>query len=305
MVNMKKCLILVSLGLLLPVLSANAVKLTVKNSQIIDIGEAYHPLLSDNGEKLLYTSDNYRGLHVLDMGSMNSNEISSSEGAGYSPVINFDGSKVYYRNMQLDGRLRKKNVMMYDCIKGGSVEVLPMGRSDVKLMQTAGEIAVLNDDKIMGDDESGSKTSVYAYSMHDRIVVQTGNVLKELNPLPSGSRYLWVKLSPDHKKILFVEPFEGVFVCDIDGTNAKRIAEDGSSPSWYGNNVVLFTRSQDDGYHVTASQIMAVDVNTGEESQLTTPESMAEDASGSITSGKIVYSNANGTLRLLEINVVE
>ena len=68
---------------------------------------------------------------------------------------------------------------------------------------------------------------------------------------------------------------------------------------------MLFTRSQDDGYHVTASQIMAVDVNTGEESQLTTPESMAEDASGSITSGKIVYSDANGTLRLLEINVVE
>ena len=273
---MKKCAILVSLGLLLPLMSANAVKLTVKNSQIIDIGEAYHPILSDNGEKLLYTSDNYRGLHVLDLESKNSSEISTSEGAGYSPVINADGSKVYYRNMQLDGRLRKKNVMMYDYISRSSVEVLPMGRSDVKLMQTGGEISVLNNEKIIRANGADNSSLVYAYSMHDRIVVQNGNILKELNPLPSDSRYLWVKLSPDHEKILFVEPFNGMFVCDIDGGNVKKIADDGSTPSWYGDNIVIFTRSEDDGYHVTASQIVAVDINSGEESQLTAPESMAE-----------------------------
>lgn len=302
---MKKCAVLVSVGLLLPLMSANAAKLAVKSSQVIDIGEAYHPVLSENGEKLLYTSDNYRGLHVLDMGSMNASEVSDSEGAGYSPVINRDGSKIYYRNMQLDGRLRKKNVMMFDSSKGGSVELLPMGRSDVKLMQTAGEIAVLNGEKVISVDEGNKETSTYAYSMHDKIIVQTGKELKELTPLAEGSRYLWVSLSPDHEKILFVEPFEGLFVCGLDGSNVKKIADDGESPSWYGDNIVIFTKSQDDGYHVTASQIMAVDINSGEESQLTTPESMAEDASGSITSGKIVYSDTNGTLRLMEISIVE
>ncbi len=302
---MKKCVILASLGLLLPLMPASAAKLTVKSSQVLDIGEAYHPVLSENGEKLLYTSDNYRGLHVLDMGSMNTSEISSSEGAGYSPVINHDGSKIYYRNMQLDGHLRKKNVMMFDSSKGGSVELLPMGRSNVKLMHAAGEIAVLSGEKVISAEVGNKETSTYAYSMHDKIIVQTGDVLNELTPLAEGSRYLWVNLSPDHEKILFVEPFDGLFVCDVDGSNVKKIADEGSSPSWYGDNIVIFIMSQDDGYHVTASQIMAVDINSGEESQLTSPESMAEDASGSITSGKIVYSDTNGILRLMEISIVE
>lgn len=51
------------------------------------VADAYHPVISSDGSKILFTSDDYLGLKLLNLKNGNITGISEEIGSGDSPVF--------------------------------------------------------------------------------------------------------------------------------------------------------------------------------------------------------------------------
>ena len=265
------------------------------------VADAYHPVISSDGSKILFTSDDYLGLKMLNLNNGNIIGISEEIGAGDSPVFSDNNSSIYYKTNVTDNRLRVKNVERY-CIKSGKSEkVVKNSRDDIRLIDQKGNAVIKANAKTIKDSRDNS---VYAYSAMKYITVNINGKETTINPVPEAHSYLWVSVSPDNKKILFVEPFKGIFTCDLNGGNLKNYGR-GSTPVWFGNDFIITARMKDDGYVITSSQLYAINTETMSSVALTKIEQNAIEATASYDAGKVVYTTEKGELFAIELNVVE
>jgi len=56
---------------------------------------AFYPVLNQNGDKILFTSDGYNGLSMYDLTTKSVTNISDHPGAGYEPMFDASDSKVF------------------------------------------------------------------------------------------------------------------------------------------------------------------------------------------------------------------
>lgn len=249
--------------------------------RLITDGPAHNPTLSPDGKSLLYSSDNHKGLKLMTIATGQTVTLDESEGAGYAPVFNIDGSKVIYQTAKhIDGMLNR-NIRSYDISKGTSEELAPMSRKDIDL--AAVESA--------RDYVKGGITN---------ITVSVNGQTKAIDPVAHAHSYLWASLSPDGSRILFNEPFQGVFVCNTDGSGLVRVAPRGDFPAWAGDNLITFTESHDDGYVILDSTLKIHDLTTGITLDLT-PADVKVGESSSAPDGTIVYSTLGGDVFLVNV----
>ena len=267
-------------------LAVNAATVEVIGSYTLVNGNAYHPVISADGSKVIFSPEDYSGLNLIDFNRREVVEISKERGSGFAAQFSPDGEAVLYRCEGNIGRLRAKNVMSYDVSTDKTTEIAPMNREEKSL------------------DAYLEGNRVNVHSDYREIVVTIDGVTSRINPVEGAQSYIWVKLSPDKKRVLFVEPFKGAFVCNIDGKELKSLGK-GTFPSWLGNEFVLLTLSEDNGDVITRSQVVAVEVSTGKVTEITSADSMTEEATGSIAAGKIVCSGAGGKLIVAEIKITE
>lgn len=265
------------------------------------ISDAYHPVISSDGSKLLFTSDDYMGLKMLDLENGNIVGISDEIGSGDSPVFSDSNSNIYYKTNVTANRLRVRNVERYNIKAGKSEKIINGVRDDISLIDQKGNTVIKSGAKTIGNKSNGS---VYAYSGLKYIAVNIDGVEKTINPVADAHSYLWVSVSPDNKKILFVEPFKGIFTCDLNGENLKNYGR-GSTPVWFGNDFIITARMKDDGYVITSSQLYAINAETMSSIALTSIEDNAIEATASYETGKVVYTTEKGELFAIELNVVE
>lgn len=263
--------------------------------------KVYHPVINNEGTKILFTTESYEGLNMLNINDGTISAISDGIGAGYNPVFSHDGANVYFKRTSLAGMLRTSNVESYTIASKQSKEIVPQGREDVHIVSQKNGITIKAGKKIIGDKKNVVK---YAYSNYNHIVVCENGIEKSISPIANAQSYMWVSISPDGKKILFVEPFKGIFVCDINGENLRSYGK-GDAPVWYGNDYVIANKSTDDGYVVLSSQLYAINLNTTSALALTASDVIVDDHSASFDAGKVVYSTQAGELNVIEIKVEE
>ena len=279
---MKKPLILAAAAAC--AMSMGAATLCVGSPVEAASADACHPVLSADGQSLLYTSADYTGLWLLDLSTGETTQISDYSGAGFAPRFDGDGEVVLFRNEEKVDKLRARDVMSYDIASGQARQLAPMSRQSVNLADFA-------------QDER-----VTARSDYREIVVTSAGAETRISPVDNVYSYLWVSVSPNQQKLLFVEAHSGMCVCNLDGSALQRLGQ-GSYPTWLSDEWALFTRSSHDGHTITSSQIMAVEIATGLTVEITPADSMAEDASGSLEAGKIAYSTPDGSLWVVEISL--
>ncbi|MEG0559462.1 MAG: hypothetical protein RR513_03010 [Muribaculaceae bacterium] len=263
--------------------------------------KAFHPVISSDGLKLLFSTESYMGLNLLDLKNNSTTTISESIGAGFEPIFSNDGKSVYYKSTSVNNRLRSSNVERYEISTAKSKEILPQSRESVLLSAHKSGVIIKSGKKMMGV-KKGNVT--IAYTDYNRIIINNGGVEKSLNPIADAHSYMWVSVSPDGNKLLFVEPFKGIFVCDINGENLHGYGK-GSAPIWYGNNFIIATKSTDDGYIVLSSQLYAINLNTSSALAITSSDEIVDDHTASFDAGKVVYSTIQGELKVLKVNVEE
>ncbi len=126
------------------------------------------------------------------------------------------------------------------------------------------------------------------------IRITDGKFTREISPLTDAHSYLWASLSPDGKRLLFTEPFEGVFVADADGSNPMRIAAKGDFPAWVDDNTVAYVLSHDDGYVILDAAVMLCDLSDMSTTRLTDPATIVGESSAA--AGTVVFTTPDGKI---------
>lgn len=270
---MNKTLILSGM-LVLSMTASAAVSFT--EPQRIDLPEgAAHPVLSPDARLMLFSSADHSGLSVLDLNTGAVERIDDATGAGFQPAFTTDSKSVVYRTVgRIDG-LTVLDARRYNLNNGN--------RSTISNYSRSTEEAITFTDN-----------TKYALADFNKIRIVSGDKSLEISPVAEAHSYLWASLSPDGSKLLFCEPFQGVFVADADGSNPVRIAAKGDFPAWVDNTTVTFVLSHDDGYVILDSSLMAVDLNDMSTTKITSDNMLVGESSAA--AGKVVFSTLDGNI---------
>ena len=137
-------------------------------------------------------------------------------------------------------------------------------------------------------------------SINNRQLMITRNGRTKLfSPNGKDNSYLWPSVSPDGTKVLYYVCGLGAYVCNIDGSNIKKIGTM-RAPQWYNNDIVVGMNDQDDGEVIYASTIVAANLK-GETQTLTDRKHIAMYPKVSPATGKIVFSTPEGEVYIIHV----
>ncbi len=265
-----------------------------------DASSAHHPQLSGDGSKLLYSTEDFDKLTLLDLSTNESVLIAEGNGVGNNPKFSQDGMDVYFNSAQTVKHLRYFKWESYNLGTKAITELSPLSRENLMLIPQKEGLTIKAGKSLRG---VAPIMPIVASNYKTIIVTQNGKD-KEINPIDDAHSYMWVSLSPDGSRIMFVEPYKGIFTCDLNGENLKSHGR-GDNPLWFDNDFIVTMKTVDDGYVVLSSQLYAINTTTGSAIALTDESTRAEEATVAVDSHKIVYSTMDGKVFAIELTPID
>lgn len=262
--------------------------------------QCYNPVLSPDGQKVLFTQSDYEGLNVYDIADDVVTPLASDRLAGFSPAFSKDGKSVYFLSQT------RENMLVYREMKSvnldGTEMSTVMGKSRGMLHPVAvdGGVVTVSDNgrKLKAKSNGGT----YAYSAGKKIVVVKNGIEKKIAPVPTKYTYIWESLSPDGTKILFYAGGKGAYICDLDGNLVAELGKY-TSPAWCGNDYVVAVNATHDGHQYETSQIVLLKVDGSYKKELTAPVSMSMHPTASASGDRLTYNTIDGRLFLMDLRI--
>ena len=237
--------------------------------------------IAPDGTYVLISSQTNKGLQRFDLVSENVTKLTDAEGAGFGVEISADSKNVTYREVTYAAdHSRMATLVSQD-------------------MATAQKTTLVKSTRDMQRARSRQAVSPVVFIQNGELMIIVGTMSKVLSPNGQGRSYLWPSLSPDGTKVLYHLAGNGTWVCNVDGTNAKRIGSF-RAPKWYNNNVVVGMNDLDNGHVVTSSEIVVYTLD-GKNQVLTNNAIMAMYPYVSADGKKIVCSTPNGEAYLINL----
>ena len=237
--------------------------------------------IAPDGTYVLISSQTNKGLQRFDLVLENVTKLTDAEGAGFGVEISADSKNVTYREVTYAAdHSRMATLVSQD-------------------MATAQKTTLVKSTRDMQRARSRQAVSPVVFIQNGELMITVGTMSKVLSPNGQGRSYLWPSLSPDGTKVLYHLAGNGTWVCNVDGTNAKRIGSF-RAPKWYNNNVVVGMNDLDNGHVVTSSEIVVYTLD-GKNQVLTNNAIMAMYPYVSADGKKIVCSTPNGEAYLINL----
>lgn len=271
----------------------------------LELESAFNPVLSSQGEYLLYSSANFQGLNLYDFKKKSVKRISSGLNAGYDPVFTNENSEIIYRITRFDEGKRYDLLESYDVQRGGRKQLLEPQRNLRTARSTRDGMLVPADGKrqqaVLGLTKA--ITPVYVSSEDLKIFVYSKGKKTELEPISGENvNYIWVSLSPDQTKILFTAVGKGTYICDLTGRIITKLGYL-NAPVWYNDKFVIGMQDKDNGEVVTSSVVLMISIDAKIKKQISSPSHIALNPSAAGSAGKIAYSTPNGRIIISEISI--
>ncbi len=277
------------------------------DDKILNLGEKYYyPIISQDGKKIAFTTQNFKGLYVFDFKTKKIIQVSDKSGAGYKPVFSDDSKNIYFRSNEYVGIKKYSTIFGYN-LKNDTKSVIGKRSRDMLPPKVINNILVYEEGgniktkQISKMERNSPEPLIYTYIENQKIVVFKNGVKTILTPKGAGN-YIWPELSPDKTKLLFTFAGHGTFICDLKGNILADIGYLNAS-KWLNNNWVIGMKDHDNGDVFTESDIYAVGINGNETVQLTNTVDEIEmypDCSADGT--KIVYHTLDGNIHLMTVN---
>lgn len=256
------------------------------------------PVWSPSGDKIAFTTDNYTGIMVIDANGQNLKSVTNEPGAGYKMAWSSDGKQILGRVNIVENYRTFHEVKLYDIAAGKATTVVVKTRAlkGVPTWKGINQISIADKAglryKTVGKPGASKPVSVSAYDLMMNDPAGAASQLPELKQF-AGKIIINPALSADGNKVAFQIPGKGIFVCNSDGSGVKQVAK-GSHPSWLadGKSIVV-SRVSDDGTRFTASELYAIDIESGKEVLLTGNSSIIPLTPAVSPDGKkVVFENA-------------
>ena len=262
--------------------------------------QCYNPVLSPDGQKVLFTQSDYEGLNVYDIADDVVTPLASDRLAGFSPAFSKDGKSVYFLSQTRENMLVYREMKSVNLDGTGMSTVMGKSRGMLHPVAVDGGVVTVSDNgrKLKAKSNGGT----YAYSAGRKIVVVKNGIEKKIAPVPTKYTYIWESLSPDGTKILFYAGGKGAYICDLDGNLVAELGKY-TSPAWCGNDYVVAVNATHDGHQYETSQVVLLKADGSYKKELTTPVSMSMHPTASASGDRITYNTIDGRLFLMELKI--
>ena len=145
--------------------------------------------------------------------------------------------------------------------------------------------------------------NTYVTNENCELILHQNGFNRKLTPDGADAHYIWASLSPDGTKILYNTRY-GTSVCDLQGHKIAYLGHV-NEPVWYGNDFVVGIRDLAEDVETVSSVLLMAKADGSREQQLTTNAEMAFNPSVSASTGRIVYNNMEGDIRMMQLNMTE
>ncbi len=242
-----------------------AAQVSIQELKIITFpeeGKFYYPDFNPSGDKLIFTSENYKGLILLDINTGEKQYLNDYEGAGFNPRFSNDGASIFLRKSEYKNNLKYTSLVKYS-IPSASENIIiePTRRLPVYSLTKNDRLIIQNSSSpIIYDVKSGSfpqnsnfTEKVVTIENRQIILYDSGRKIV-LEPLGEGV-YVWASLSPDAKRILFTLGARGTFICDLNGNIIAELGH-ANAPEWSPDGKwIVCMKDYDDGDKFIGSDI--------------------------------------------------
>ncbi len=295
---MRKIIFALALGL---TMSAMGQVLNVTSIEKVNLpGKAAVAAISPQGDYLLLTSATNQGLTKLDLTSGQTQSLSTAPSAGHNVKISPDGQTVVYRESTINEKhLRMSTLKSVNLSTGISQVLVKPTRNLQGYSVDAVSAGAVNKGKFSKKAIGTAKAQNLPVLSIDKgqLKITIGGKTRNLSPNGNQFSYLWPSLSPDGTKVLYYLAAHGTYVCNLDGSNARKVGQM-RAPVWYDDNTIVGMMDKDDGEFIYASTIVAATLE-GTTQVLTDDSSIAMYPHA--TSGKIVFSTPAGEAFIINV----
>lgn len=279
---MKRKLI-IAVALVLPGMSAMAQPMSWSEPQPFIKSEhsLMAPVWSPDGSQIAVTGDNFIGIWVADADGNNLRQVSESPGAGYKMLWNSNQEITSTPYTVVDGK-RMTRIEQVNVSTASVKQVAPAMRN-LKRSAVEGASSIY---QIMLDEPQNATSMIAGLSDYAGKWV--------INPV----------LSPDGSRIAFQIVTKGLFVCNADGSGLIELGK-GSHASWLPDSRnLMMTRIADDGHRFTSSDIYCVNVESGQNFNITiNSETLPVTIAVSPDGSKLAFDNdTDGAIYIINLN---
>ena len=295
---MRKLLFLLVLGFSM---SAMGQVLNVTSIDKVNLpNKAAVAAISPQGDYLLLTSTTNQGLTKLDLTSGQTQVISNAPSAGHNVKISPDGQTVVYREGSFNEKhLRMSTLRSVNLATGESQVLVKPTRNLQGYNVDATSVGAVNKGKFSNKAIGATKAQkVPVLSVNQgQLMLTVNGKTRKLSPNGDQFSYMWASLSPDGTKVLYYQAAHGTYVCDLNGTNVRKVGKM-RAPVWYDDDTVVGMMDLDDGEFIYASTIVAANLDgttqtlTGDDTIAMYPHAIA---------GKIVFSTPTGEAYMINV----
>ena len=295
---MRKLLFLLALGFSM---SAMGQVLNVTSINKVNLPDkAAVAAISPQGDYLLLTSSTNQGLTKFDLTSGQTQVLSTAMSAGHNVKISPDGQTIVYREGSLnDKHLRMSSLKSVNIATGESQMLVKPTRDLQGYAVDATSAVAVNKGKYNKKAIGNAKAqNVPVLSINKgQLMITINGKTRKLSPNGEQFSYMWASLSPDGTKVLYYQAAHGTYVCNLDGTNVRKVGKM-RAPVWYDNNTIVGMMDLDDGEYIYPSTIVAATLD-GTTQVLTGDDTIAMYPHAA--DGKIAFSTPAGEAYIINV----
>ena len=250
---------------------------------LVDEGASYHmnPVWSPDGRHIAFTSAEYRGIWTVPADGGTPRQITDEAAAGFGLSWSSDGSAIATRTARFDDRFRHNAIKVFEVETGAERTLVDYRRGQMSVPQWTDldqriAVQIQRNVEIL---ETGLEPARRQKQLRDEaVVVPRDNRIEKIDIAANetvvvedfGDRnILNVVPSPDGSVIAVQVMGEGIYVIDADGSNLCEIGR-AEHPVWSPEGRYLIAMiTEDDGHHITGSELYAIDITTAQRYHLT------------------------------------
>ena len=295
---MRKLLFAMALGFSV---SAMAQVLNVTSIEQVTLPErASVAAISPQGDYLLLTDAVNQGLTKLDLTTHQCQVLSTAPSAGHNVKISPDGQTVVYRESSFNKKHLRMSSLKSVNLSTGASQVLVKPTRDLQgYAVDATSAGVVNKGKFSKKAIGNAKAQNVPVLSIDKgqLMITVNGKTRKLSPNGDQYSYMWASLSPDGTKVLYYQAAHGTYVCDLDGSNVRKVGKM-RAPVWYDNQTIVGMIDLDDGEFIYASTIVAATLDG-------TTQTLTGDATIAMyphaADGKIAFSTPAGEAYIIRV----
>ncbi|MBU1114978.1 MAG: hypothetical protein KKE09_07555 [Bacteroidetes bacterium] len=272
-------------------------------------GKFYYPIGNNDDSKIMFSSEEYKGLWILDNNNGKINQINDYLSAGYEPNFTND-NKIVYRKDDFRNNLRFLSIYKYDFSKM-TESIIAENLRDIAQIKVINGIDInYSRNENLLEIKSNNKLNKAAINNMPVVMIENSDLVLYkngkriiLNPNGDGN-YLWASVSPDGDKLLYTFAEQGTFVTDLNGKIVGNIGY-AHYPQWSNSGEwIVYMKDYDDGEKVIDSDLYISSIDGTKELNITNTKNIHEMYPvWSKSKNRIYFNSSDGIIYKIELKL--